>query len=77
MVARQAIPVTRMDKNELRQIKGFADERIAAKLLSMGILPGARIRIVRIAPLHGGYYLQINGQNIALRVKEAESIIVD
>jgi Fe2+ transport system protein FeoA len=27
--------------------------------------------------MDGGYYLQINGQNIALRVKEAESIIVD
>ena len=66
-----------MDKNEFRHIRGFSDDRMASKLLSMGVLPGSQIRIVRIAPLHGGYYVQINGLNIALRVNEAESIIVD
>lgn len=77
MVARHAEPVTRMLKDESRRIKGFTDDLIASKLMAMGVLPGSVIRIIRRAPMDGGYYLQINGQNIALRVKEAESIIVD
>ena len=77
MIASQkAIPVTQLLKRENRKIRGFTNDRIASKLMSMGVLPGATIQIVRIAPLSGGYYLRINGQNIALRPEEAESIIV-
>lgn len=76
IATQQAVPVTRLLKKEIRFIRAFTNDRIASKLMAMGVLPGSSIQIIRIAPLSGGYYLRINGQNIALRPEEAESIVV-
>ncbi len=70
-------PVTALKEGRICRIAHFTDEVIAGKLMSMGVLPGSKVRVVRIAPFNGGYYLQVDGSNMVLRTKEAESIVVE
>ena len=57
-------------------IIGFLDEIIARKLLSMGVMLGNQITIVRKAPLGSVFYAKIDGINIALRENEMKGIEV-
>lgn len=57
-------------------IDRFLNYNIAGKMLSMGVLPGSKVKMIRIAPRGGGFYLKVDGQNIALRVVEAENILL-
>lgn len=69
--------------NSVRQLKvggggritRFTDDHIAGKLMTMGVLPGSRLRVVRIAPFNGGYYLKVDGMTIVLRNDEASNIM--
>lgn len=70
-------PVTTLKEGRTGRIAHFTDEVIAGKLMSMGVLPGSKVRVVRIAPFNGGYYLQVDGSNMVLRVREADSIVLD
>ena len=54
----------------------FMDNIIAGKLMTMGVLPGSKVRVIRKAPFKGGLYLKIDGSNMVLREKEAETIIL-
>lgn len=54
----------------------YTDDNIAGKLMSMGALPGSKVEIIRVAPFHGGFYLKIDGNCIAIRTKEAENIFL-
>ncbi len=58
------------------KIAHFKDDLIAGKLMTMGILPGSMVRVIRKAPFKGGLYLKIDGYNIALREQEAENIVM-
>lgn len=40
------------------------------RLMSMGILPGGMIEVIRMDPWGATYYLKVDGQAIALRSKE-------
>ncbi len=55
----------------------FSEESIEKKFISMGIVPGSRIEIMRKAPLGGALYAKIDGLIIALRNSEAKSIVVE
>ncbi|MCX2745713.1 FeoA family protein [Mangrovivirga sp. M17] len=59
------------------RILSFQDDRIASKLLSMGILPGSMIQVVRKLPGRGAIYLKANGYGIALRNHEAASVLLE
>lgn len=58
-------------------IDHFTNDQMATKLLSMGVLPGKSIRVVRRLPFGGGLYIKIENQNIALREKEANDIVLE
>ena len=50
----------------------YNDDQIASKLMSMGLLPGAELIIIRKAPFGGGFYIKIIGNCcIALSTTEA------
>jgi Fe2+ transport system protein FeoA len=57
-------------------IIGFSDEKIAQKLLSMGIMLGNQIKLIRKSPFGGVFYVKIDGVNIALRENELKGIEV-
>ncbi len=54
----------------------FSDEQVGSRLLTMGILPGSNIEVVRKAPLGGGIFVKVDGNYLALRKQEAASIIL-
>ena len=65
-----------ISKGHNYKIKDFTDNNIAVKLLILGFLPGSLISLVRKSPFGGAYYFNVNGNRIALRKKEAETIVV-
>ena len=69
-------PLSKIKTGSIGTIAQFLDEIIAGKLMTMGVLPGSKVRIVRRAPFKGGIYLKIDGHNMVLREGEAESIIL-
>ena len=57
-------------------IHSFTDDQMACKLLSMGVLPGKSLRLVRRVPFGGGLYIKVDELNIAVRLEEAKNIIL-
>jgi len=58
------------------EVVRFTDEVISSRLLSMGILPGSMIEVMRKAPFKGGFYIKFDNQRVALRSQEAACIEV-
>ena len=54
----------------------FSDAVIANRLMSMGVLLGSKIKVIRKAPFKGGIYIRVDGQNMIMREKEAQTIIL-
>ncbi len=72
-----------MDKNVLHLKNGeeatvvrFADHGMACKLLTIGIIPDSRIKMIRKAPFGGAYCLKLGNTFVAVRADEARSIII-
>jgi ferrous iron transport protein A len=55
----------------------FVDNELACKLTAMGVLPGARIEMVRQAPFGDAYYVKVDGIRLALRAEEAAGILLE
>ncbi len=70
-------PLNRLAEGVAGRIVRFTREDVAGKMVMMGILPGSEVRIVRIAPFKGGYYLKIDGMSMAVRQQEAGSIVLE
>ena len=58
-------------------VKHFNDSSMACKLLTIGIIPDSRIVLVRKAPFGGAYCLKLGNTFVAVREKEARSIIIE
>lgn len=69
-------PLSKMAAGSIGTIDVFLDEAIAGKLMTMGVLPGSEVRVVRRAPFRGGVYLKIDGANLVLREEEAATIFI-
>jgi ferrous iron transport protein A len=57
-------------------VSHFTNECMACKLISMGILPGTTIKLLRRAPFGGGCYVKADNMLLALRKSEACSIVL-
>lgn len=55
-------------------ISHFTDDRIAVKLLAMGVLPGSRVALVRKASLGATLYIKVDNLHLAIRKNEAACI---
>lgn len=49
---------------------------VRQRLLEMGFVPGARLRVVRLAPLGDPMQIELHGAYISLRRSEARTILV-
>jgi Fe2+ transport system protein FeoA len=58
------------------KIHKYTNDVIASKLLSMGVLPGKSVRLVRRIPFGGGLYIKVEDHNIAVREEEAKNIVL-
>lgn len=66
-----------LNKNESAKALAFSNSELACKLTSMGVLPGARVEMVRKAPFGNAYYVKVDGIRLALREEEAASILLE
>ncbi len=57
-------------------VSHYTNDDIGGKLMAMGILPGSQITLVRKAPLGGGWYVKVDNFYVALREKEASSVVL-
>ena len=62
------------EEGEILKILGNGAFRI--RLMEMGFVPGARIRVVRYAPLKDPVEYEIKGYHVSLRHEEAAKILV-
>ena len=49
---------------------------VARRLMEMGIVPGARIRMIKSAPLGDPLEVRVRGYHLAVRKAEAQTITV-
>ncbi|MFN2453644.1 MAG: ferrous iron transport protein A [Pyrinomonadaceae bacterium] len=49
---------------------------IARRLMEMGVVPGAPVRVIKAAPLGDPIEIRVRGYNLALRRTEAQSITI-
>jgi ferrous iron transport protein A len=69
--------LSQINKNNLCTIQAVhAKGKLLQKLLDMGFVDGAKIEIVRVAPLYDPMQLKIHDYDISLRKSEAELIEV-
>ena len=56
--------------------KVYGQGNLKRKLLDMGILPGAAIEVIKLAPLGDPVDIKIKGYHLSLRKEEAKQISV-
>ena len=49
---------------------------VARRLMEMGVVPGAPIRVIKAAPLGDPIEVRVRGYHLALRRAEAQTILV-
>jgi Fe2+ transport system protein FeoA len=49
---------------------------IARRLMEMGVVPGAPVRVIKAAPLGDPIEIRVRGYHLALRLVEAQTILV-
>jgi Fe2+ transport system protein FeoA len=62
---------------EQANIKGLAANHCACKLMTLGLLPKANIKIIRKSPFGETLLLKINDHYIAVRKSEAATILIE
>ena len=58
-------------------ISGFTTDDPPGRLLEMGLLPGTKVEIVRLAPFGDPIDLKVRGYHLSIRRHEADLIQVD
>ncbi len=66
-----------LPKERVRVVKVNATTPLRKKFLSMGLLPGVIIEMVRPAPLGDPIAIKIKGYDLSLRKSEARNITVE
>ena len=58
-------------------IKEISNDEIFLKLMEMGIIPGEKIVIEKIAPLGDPISVKVAGYHLSLRINEADKVLVE
>lgn len=61
------------------RVSGYSEGGMAYrhKLLSMGLTPGTRLRVVGVAPLGDPVVIEVRGFRLSLRKAEAEALEIE
>jgi ferrous iron transport protein A len=62
---------------EVAIVKHFADLEATCKLLTLGIVPNAKIEVVRKSPFGGAIYVKLENNFVAMRESEAASVEIE
>ncbi|MFM2394930.1 MAG: hypothetical protein RLZZ546_2913 [Bacteroidota bacterium] len=58
-------------------VKQFSDLEATCKLLTMGLVPNAKVEVIRKAPFGGGMYVKVDDHLIGMRNIEAASVEIE
>jgi len=58
------------------QIDSIRDSGLKERLMTMGLIRGAKVRILRSAPLGDPMAISVRSYNLALRLADAEQVSV-
>lgn len=75
--AAKCIALVDLPSRQKARIEGFElppDQR--ARLMEMGLTPGAEVQLIRYAPLGDPIEIEVRGYRLSLRKREAEGIRV-
>jgi Fe2+ transport system protein FeoA len=61
---------------QARVIAVAGSSAIARRLMEMGVVPGAPVRVIKAAPLGDPLEIRVRGYHLALRRTEAQTITV-
>ena len=64
------------DVGSVVRIDSIGESEIKSRLMTMGLIPGTKIEILRSAPLGDPIAIRIRAYNLALRRDDAEKIEV-
>ena len=64
------------NRGDKLKIVGFSGEKLAARLLSMGMEKGSAVTVIRAAGRHGGMIVEAADALVALRKETAEQVEV-
>ena len=62
---------------EVVRVVGFRGRKLDARLLQVGLYPGDRMRVLRLAPLGGPLLVDVGGREMALGRGVARRILVE
>lgn len=60
-----------------RILEVSGDNQVSRRLLEMGVVPGANVRLVKSAPFGDPLEIRVHNSHLAIRKSEAESIFVE
>ena len=69
--------LTDISIQEIKKIHGFDHQIIARKLMTMGVIPGKHIEILRKAPFNGAFFIRVDELFFAIRKSEAAHILIE
>ncbi len=58
-------------------VQNFSDSQMGGKLMTMGMLPGSLIELVRKASAGKTFFIKVNGFGMAVRKNEAANILLE
>ena len=58
-------------------VSSFVDSKMGSKLMTMGMLPGSLVELVRKASAGKTFYIKVNGYGMAVRKSEAAKILIE
>ena len=64
------------DGTAARVVSVEGEGAVALRLMEMGVVPGAPVRVIKAAPLGDPIEVRVHGYHLALRRSEAETILV-
>ena len=70
--------LSELKPNESGKVKKiFGEGALHKRLLDMGIIKGAKIEVIKVAPLGDPVDIKVKGYHLSLRKEEAAQILVD
>ena len=70
----ETIMLSKLKRGRTGRVYDYHNPEIKSKLLNIGIVPGAEIELIRIAPFGGAYFIKLANHYYALRKEEANTL---
>lgn len=71
------LPLAELSKMEKAVVKHYLDDRIATRLIALGLKPQQALRVERFSPMGDAIYIRYGSSQMAVRRSEALQVMVE